>query len=203
MTTVLVRETASRKVGIPRSAASCFWGDLRSELGELLLGVGEAALRSFDVAEPAFAFGFQDPLLKVVADLDHPRPFRGVHDQDGAADTSMFMSTIGAIGAPAVAQGQFAALEVPEKLVPFLRRDCAVLLDRPQGPAAGDECPVGFDGVLGVDRGVPHRGPDVVVTSDDLRDGDDRPLRMASVMKILRKSCGWNFNGFPVLKRNR
>jgi hypothetical protein len=49
-------------------------------LGELLLGVGQAAPQSFDLAEPALAFGFQDAREEVVADLDEPRPFCRVND---------------------------------------------------------------------------------------------------------------------------
>jgi hypothetical protein len=38
-------------------------------LGELVLGPGEADLESFDLAQPAFAFGLGDPGGQVVADL--------------------------------------------------------------------------------------------------------------------------------------
>lgn len=86
---------------------------------------------AFVLANPTFAFSFGDPRVKVVADLDQPRPFRRGHDQDGAADTSVLMSAISAIGPTALAQGELAALEVPEELVPFLRRDRAIFLDWP------------------------------------------------------------------------
>ncbi|MEU0195005.1 hypothetical protein ABZ250_35110 [Streptomyces afghaniensis] len=72
--------------------------------------------------------------------------------------------------APAVAQGELAALKVAEKLVPFLRGDSAVFLDRPQSPASGDERSMCLDGFRRVDGGVSHRRSDVVVTSNDLGD---------------------------------
>jgi hypothetical protein len=40
------------------------------DLGELVLGAGEADFESFDFAEPAFPFGFDDAGVEVVADLD-------------------------------------------------------------------------------------------------------------------------------------
>ncbi|TDD06802.1 hypothetical protein E1292_14685 [Nonomuraea deserti] len=39
------------------------------ELAELFLGASQADLESFDLAEPAFAFGFGDAGDEVVADL--------------------------------------------------------------------------------------------------------------------------------------
>jgi hypothetical protein len=42
------------------------------DLGELVLGAGEAYLESFDFAEPALLFGFGDAGVEVVADLDQP-----------------------------------------------------------------------------------------------------------------------------------
>jgi hypothetical protein len=44
------------------------------ELGEFVLGGGEADPQAFDFAEPALAFGFGDPVGEVVAD----RPAGGV-----------------------------------------------------------------------------------------------------------------------------
>lgn len=130
-------------------------GDLRVELGDLLLGVGEAALQSFDLDEPTLAFSFQDACEEVVADLDEPRPFGRVNDQDGASDTSVLMSTISSVCATAVAQGELAALKVAEKLVPFLRGDGSVFLDRPQSPAPGDERSMCLDGVRRRWRRIP------------------------------------------------
>lgn len=42
---------------------------LSIDLGDLILGGGEAGKQSFDFAEPPFAFGFGDPVFEVVADL--------------------------------------------------------------------------------------------------------------------------------------
>jgi hypothetical protein len=39
------------------------------DLGELVVGAGEADLQSFDFAEPALAFGFGDAVVQVGADL--------------------------------------------------------------------------------------------------------------------------------------
>ncbi|MGR4853969.1 hypothetical protein [Streptomyces sp. LARHCF252] len=89
-------------------------------MGKLLLGVGQAALQAFELAEPTFAFGFQDAREEVVADLDEPRPFCRVNDEDGTTDTGVLMSTVGSVCAAAVAQGELAALETSEELVPLL-----------------------------------------------------------------------------------
>lgn len=48
------------------------WLESRVELGELLLGRCEADLKPVDLAEPALALGFGDPVNQVVADLDQP-----------------------------------------------------------------------------------------------------------------------------------
>jgi hypothetical protein len=42
------------------------------ELGEFLVGGAAADGESFDLAEPAFAFGFGDAGGEVVVDLDQP-----------------------------------------------------------------------------------------------------------------------------------
>jgi hypothetical protein len=41
----------------------------RVDLGELVLGAGEADLEALDLAEPAFAFGLGDAVVQVVPDL--------------------------------------------------------------------------------------------------------------------------------------
>jgi hypothetical protein len=48
------------------------------DLGELVFGAGEADFESFDLAEPAFAFGFGDAGVKVVTDLLQPGSLRGI-----------------------------------------------------------------------------------------------------------------------------
>jgi len=53
-----------------------------TDLGESLLGPGEADLQSLDLAEPAFTFGFGDPAGQVVADLQQPGSLGGVGPQE-------------------------------------------------------------------------------------------------------------------------
>ena len=50
----------------------------RVDLGELVLGAGEADLQAVDFAGPAFAFGFGDAVVQVVADLLEPGALGGV-----------------------------------------------------------------------------------------------------------------------------
>jgi hypothetical protein len=47
-------------------------------LVEFLAGAGEADLQPVDLAEPAFAAGFGDASVEVVADLDQPGALCGV-----------------------------------------------------------------------------------------------------------------------------
>ena len=48
------------------------------DLGELVVGAGEADFESFDLAVPAFAFGLGDAGVQVVADLFEPGSLRGI-----------------------------------------------------------------------------------------------------------------------------
>ncbi|MFC4610484.1 hypothetical protein ACFO9E_22175 [Streptomyces maoxianensis] len=59
------------------------------DLGDLVLGAGEADLESFDLAEPAFAFSFGDAGQQIVVDLDQPRPLGWVWSQERAADVPL------------------------------------------------------------------------------------------------------------------
>ena len=61
------------------------------DLGELVLGAGEADLEALDLAEPAFAFGLGDAGVQVVADLLEPASLRGVRPQERAPDASVLM----------------------------------------------------------------------------------------------------------------
>jgi hypothetical protein len=54
----------------------------RVDLGELVLGSGEADLEPFDLAEPAFALGFGDAVVQVGADLLQPAALGGVRSQE-------------------------------------------------------------------------------------------------------------------------
>jgi hypothetical protein len=48
------------------------------DLGEFVVGPGEADLESFDFAEPAFAFGFSDAGDQVVADFGNALALSGI-----------------------------------------------------------------------------------------------------------------------------
>jgi len=54
----------------------------RVDLGELVLGAGEADLEALDLAEPAFAFGLGDAVVQVDADLLQPAALGGVRPQE-------------------------------------------------------------------------------------------------------------------------
>ena len=54
----------------------------RLELGELVLGAGEADLETLDLAEPAFMLGFGDAVVQVGADLLQPAALGGVRPQE-------------------------------------------------------------------------------------------------------------------------
>ena len=80
------------------------------------------------------------------------------------------MDAAGGVGASAVAEGDAAALEVAEELVPFGVGRGPVFLAGAELAAAGDEGAVAVDGFFGVDRFVAHCGVDVVVAEDELGD---------------------------------
>ena len=60
--------------------------------------------------------------MQVVADLDQPVALGGVGAQQRAAQAGVFVDAGGGVGAAAGAQGDLAAFEVAEELLPFLRR---------------------------------------------------------------------------------
>ena len=53
-------------------------GGASFDLGEFVFGTGEADLKSFDLTEPAPAFGFVDAAGEVVSDLDESVALSGV-----------------------------------------------------------------------------------------------------------------------------
>jgi hypothetical protein len=55
------------------------------DLGEFVLGAGEADFEAFDFAGPAFAFGFGDAGGEVVADLCEPVALGQVGPVDGGS----------------------------------------------------------------------------------------------------------------------
>ena len=66
-----VRVDGDRGADVDRAGAAV-------DLGELVLGAGEADLESLDLAEPAFALGLGDAGQEVVADLGDAGPLGGV-----------------------------------------------------------------------------------------------------------------------------
>jgi hypothetical protein len=61
----------------------------RLDLGELVLGAGEADLEALDLAGPAFALGLGDAVVQVVPDLLEPAALGGVWSQERASDTGL------------------------------------------------------------------------------------------------------------------
>ena len=82
------------------------------DLGELVMGAGEADFESFGFAEPAFAVGFGDAGGEVVADLGDAAALGGVWPVQGAAQAAVLVDAGGCERAAAGAGGDFAALEV-------------------------------------------------------------------------------------------
>ena len=72
------------EAGHPEVGAGRAGGEL-VELGEFLAGAVEADLQAVDFAEPAFASGFGDAGVQVVADLDQPLALCGVGAHQRAA----------------------------------------------------------------------------------------------------------------------
>lgn len=89
------------------------------ELGEFLLGAGEADAQSVEFAEPALLSGFGDAVEQVVADFDEPGALCGVGSKQWTAQAGMLMNTRRVVGAPACPERHLAAFEVAEELVPF------------------------------------------------------------------------------------
>ena len=106
-------------------------------LGELGVGCGEADLQSFGLAGPAFAFGLGDAGGEAVADFLEPLPLGGVDAQQRAADAAVLVDAAGSVGPAAVAEGELAALEVAEELLPFGVGRGAVFLAGPQCRGGG------------------------------------------------------------------
>jgi hypothetical protein len=101
------------------------------DLGEFVLGAGEADFEAFGFAEPGFAFGFGDAGDEVVADLGDAGPLGGVWPVQGAAQAGVLVDAGGAERAAAGAGGDLAAFEVAEELLPFGVGGGAVFLGGP------------------------------------------------------------------------
>jgi hypothetical protein len=85
-------------------------------------------------------------------------------------EAAVFVDARGSVGPAAVAEGEFAACEVAEEFLPFLIGWGAVLQGGTQFAAAGEECAVAVDGLLRVDRLIPHGGIEVAVRDHELGD---------------------------------
>src|SRR5712691_59949 len=133
---------------------------------QLLRGGGQSGLDRGDLAEPALVPGLLEPVGEVSADLLQARHLGRVNPEEGTSDTGVFMRTWRSVVTAADPEGDLAQLEVGQELVPFGNGELPVFFAGPFGPAAGDERPVVGDHVLGVDRGVPHRGVKNGVAAD-------------------------------------
>lgn len=165
------------------------------DLGELVVGAGEADLQTFNLAEPPFAFGLTDPGDQVVADLGDARPLGRVGPEHWAADAGVFVDAGGRERSTAEAGGDLAAFEVAEELIPLLIGGGAVLLGGPQRTTSGEERPVCLDDLVGVDGLAAQCHVDVAVVNDHLGDvwrqpgqdrvGDEEPAEVVGVAQRL------------------
>ena len=114
-------------------------GGAAVDLGDLVVGAGEADAESFDLTEPGFAFGLGDAGVQVVADLDQAGPLFRVGPEHRATDAGVFVDARGAERAGAGAGGDLAPFEVAEELLPLLVGGSAVLLAGAQGPPSCQE----------------------------------------------------------------
>ena len=133
---------------------------------EFLFGGLEGRFQAGDLAEPAFAAGFGDAGLEVVADLQQPGLLGWVRPELRASDTAVLMNTRGAKVPGADPKSDLAEFEVVQELVPFFGGEVAVFFAGAQGAPAGNEGPVVGDDVFGVDRGVSHRGSEIGMAED-------------------------------------
>lgn len=133
-------------------------------------------MQAFDLAEPAFTFGFGDACGEVVADLDESVALGGVGPQQRAADAGMFVDAGGAERTAAGAGGDLPTLEVAEELGPFLVGRGAIFLAGSQCAPPGQERQMGLDGFLRVDGLVAQGDVDVAVSGDDLGDVRGQPV---------------------------
>jgi hypothetical protein len=76
---------AGRAGGLEEYWHAQIGGGAPVDLGELVLGAGEADFEAFDFAGPAFALGFGDAGQQVVTDLEQARALGRVRTEQGAA----------------------------------------------------------------------------------------------------------------------
>ena len=173
-------------------------GDLVHRV-ELLLGGLESGFQPGDLAEPAFAAGLGDAGLEVVADLQQPGFLGRVRPKLRAPDTAVLMNAWGAEVPGADPKSDLPELEVVQELVPFVGGEVAVLFAGAQGASAGDEGPVVGDDVLGVDRGISHRGSEIGMSEDlggDMRrEAGAEGFGREEPPEIMRRELQWPVRG--------
>jgi hypothetical protein len=106
-------------------------------VGQLVLEEPEGEVDAFELAEPPFCFGElasgDEVGVNLVEALDQDR----VNLKQGAADAGMFVLAGGGVGAPAVAEFDFAFIEVFLEFFPFRAGRRTVFPARPGPPACG------------------------------------------------------------------
>src|SRR5207244_7593777 len=81
----LLRAGGDRDAQVDRAGAAV-------DLGEFVLGAGEADFESLDFAGPAFALGFGDAVEEVAADLGDARPLARVRPVHAAPQAAMLVN---------------------------------------------------------------------------------------------------------------
>ena len=107
-------------------------GDLVHGL-EFLFGGLKSGLQAGDLAGRAFAAGFGDAGLEVVADLQQPGFLGRIRSKLRAPDTAVLMDTWSAKVPGADPESDLSELEVVQELVPFFRGEVAVFFAGAQG----------------------------------------------------------------------
>jgi hypothetical protein len=171
-----------------RCLQSLGWGRALLALPECARGVGDAGggepfgvlllhaqrgkglFQPGHFAEPGALAGLGDPLGEVVLEFVHQWEAAGLGAQHGAADAGVLVRAGGAVGAVAVAVGDFPQGEVLFECVPFGLGGLTVFLSGPVLAPGLDERLVGADDLVGVDGGVGAGGVQRTVTED--RGGD-------------------------------
>lgn len=97
------------------------------EVEEFLRGGVEAYLGSLGFTESSVEFGLLDAVVEVGDDVGEARTGLGIEALAGAADAGVLVFAGGAVGAAALAEFEFAGLEVLLELSPFLLGWFAVL----------------------------------------------------------------------------
>jgi DNA mismatch repair protein MutH len=88
----------------------------------------QGQIDAVDLAEPPFCLGSGTAGLQVDFDLVQAREHVGVDVQDGAAQAGVLVLAAGSVGAGAVAELDFAAVEVFLEVVPFAAGDRPVFV---------------------------------------------------------------------------